>query len=42
MCKIQGWKIVYLPNTKVYKFKEISKLQKVQEHFWFLEFKYSS
>jgi len=29
MCKIQGWKILYLTNTRVYKPKEISKLQKV-------------
>jgi hypothetical protein len=29
MCKIQGWKILYLSNTRVYNSKEISKLQKV-------------
>jgi len=29
MCKIQGWKILYLTNTRVYKSKEISKLWKV-------------
>jgi len=29
MCKIQGWKILYLTNTRVYKSKELSKLQKV-------------
>jgi hypothetical protein len=29
MCKIQGWKILYLTNTRAYKSKDISKLQKV-------------